>query len=75
MKNSLSGTLRCEAKPGGHCNLNEEIIYRARASEDTSCPAVPAAYCPVYHKYFIELNVVLRKDCVVGRFKSPSCKR
>ena len=42
-----------------------EIIYYARAWEDTSCPAMPTACCQVYHKYFIKLNRVVKKKCVV----------
>lgn len=43
----------------------KEITYCARVLEDTSCPAVPAACCQVYYRYFTKLNVGLRKICVV----------
>ena len=42
-----------------------EIIYCARVLEVTSCPAVPAACCLVYHKYFTKLNLGLRGHCGV----------
>ena len=48
----------------GNINVSE-IIYCARVLEVTSCPAVPAACCLVYHKYFTKLNLGLRGHCVV----------
>ena len=42
-----------------------EIIYYARVLGVTSCPAVPAACCQVYHKYFTKLNLGLREHCDV----------